>query len=110
MTASEFLRLAEKPGLIHPGYPICDACNVETNHEDNDWLCPSCGTVWPGDDLEAPPEKATMYHEWSGVDLIGPICPNDQAWRVGGLYKHPEDRDRIVNRIIKEGKRDHDRE
>ena len=40
----QYLRLAERPALRHPGYPTCDACDIETDHEDGDWLCPSCRT------------------------------------------------------------------
>lgn len=89
-----YIRLAERPGLMHPGYPICDACTVETDYEDGDWLCPSCGTCWPGDDMEAPPEKAQLYSEWSGEELTGPVCPNDEAWHIAGLT--PKTRDQLI--------------
>lgn len=89
--SNEYIRLAEPPALHHPGYPICDACNVETLNEDGDWLCPSCGTSWPGDNMEASGDDATMFTDWSGEELTGPTCPNDEAWRVAGLP--PEERD-----------------
>lgn len=98
--SDEYLRLAEKPGLNHPGYPICDACNVETTIDDAQWLCPSCGTVWPGDDMESDPSKAMTFPEWSGEELTGPVCPNDEAWRVSHL-KHDE-REEAVEMILKE--------
>lgn len=97
----EFLRLAEKPGLNHPGYPICDACNVETDFEDGDWECPSCGTLWPGDDMEADPEKATLYQEWAGEELEGPICPNEYAW-LASKIDDPDQRDKRILELTQE--------
>lgn len=82
----EYLRLAEKPGLNHPGYPTCDACGVETELGDGSWLCPSCGTTWSCDHMEADPEDATMYEEWSGEQLTGSVCPNDVAYRFSGIH------------------------
>ena len=102
----QYLRLAERPALRHPGYPTCDACDIETDHEDGDWLCPSCGTVWPGDNLEADAADATLYPDWSGETLTGPVCPNDLAWRVAGIGEDAEDRDRRVRRLIAEANHD----
>lgn len=83
--SSEFLRLAVAPGLNHPGNPSCDACEVETRFDRDGWMCDSCGTTWPPDDMEASGDAATLYSDWSGEDLIGPICPNDDAWRFAHL-------------------------
>lgn len=96
---STYLRLEEPPALKHPGYPICGACVVETEHEDADWLCPSCGTVWPGEDLESEPERAQMWPAWSGEEWpqSAPVCPNDDAWKVARLTG--QQRDQEVRRI-----------
>ncbi|MBB1034628.1 hypothetical protein G6031_09530 [Dietzia sp. CQ4] len=98
---SDYLRLAEAPALRHPGYPYCAACDVETRLEDGSWLCESCGTTWPADDMEHPPENAEMYPAWSGEELTGPICPNDVAWRFSHLP--PDERDARVREHIAEG-------
>jgi hypothetical protein len=93
-----YLKLASAPALRHPGYPTCEACDVETRLEDGDWMCESCGTVWPADDMEHPPENATLYEVWSGEELTGPTCPNDQAWRVTGYP--PDERDAWIRKHI----------
>lgn len=98
----EYLRLAEKPGLHHPGYPTCGACYEETEPEDMSWLCPSCGTTWPVDNLEADPDAASLFEEWSGEKLTGLTCPNDIAWRVAG--RKPKDREEVLKRLL--GKED----
>lgn len=92
--SNQYLRLTEKPGLNHPGYPTCDACAVETTRDDDEWLCPSCGTTWPGDNAEAAPEAAQLFPEWSGEELTGPVCPNEIARLVSGYP--PSDRDRLI--------------
>lgn len=99
--SDDYLKLAEAPGLIHPGYPICDACDVETDPEGDQWLCPSCGTVWPGDNLEADASEAQMFDEWSGETLIGQVCPNDLAWRVSHL-RDPSEREKSLSKLLKE--------
>ena len=100
---NEYLKLESAPGLQHPGYPTCDACAVEVLLED-DWLCPSCGTIWPASNVEADPEDATLFEAWSGETLTGPTCPNDVAWRIPTGCK-PEERDRHVERLAKEAGR-----
>lgn len=80
-----YLRLAEPPALRHPGYPICGACDIEVQHDGDGWLCPSCGTVWLVNTMEADASDAEMYPDWSGEDLTGPVCPNDEAWRFSHL-------------------------
>lgn len=77
-----FLKLEEPPALLPPGHPICAACLVETHQDDIGWVCPSCGTVWPGDKVEASPEQADLYEEWSGEKLEGPTIPNYLAHLV----------------------------
>lgn len=98
--SDHFLRLSKPPGLSHPGYPICDACNVETEHDGDGWLCPSCGTAWPGDNMEAFPSEATMFPDWSGEGMTGPVCPNDLAWKVSHLSGY--ERDALVKRLTEE--------
>lgn len=80
--SDSYLRLAERPLLKHPGYPICDACDVEVELDDG-WLCP---------------EAATLYPDWSGEELTGPICPNALAWRVD--HYSGAERDRRVLELI----------
>lgn len=92
-----YIRLAEKPGLEHPGYPLCGACAVEVDYDGDSWVCPSCGTSWDAENLEADPEDATMYDEWSGEELDGPIIPNEKAWRIGNL--RGTERDAMVTRL-----------
>ncbi|PMC76383.1 hypothetical protein [Brachybacterium sp. UMB0905] len=89
--SNDYTRLAEAPALNHPGYPVCDACDVETELDDSQWMCPACGTIWPGDGMEASGDDATLYPDWSGEDLTGPVCPNHEAWRVAVLP--PDERD-----------------
>ena len=88
---NHYVRLDTKPELRHPGYPICGACDQETDHEDGQWLCPTCGTTWPGDDLEHPAENATLYADWAGEELTGPVCPVSLAWRW--VHLPPDERD-----------------
>ena len=94
---SNYIRLSERPHLEHPGYPTCGACQVETDPEDGTWSCPSCGTIWDAKNLEADPEDATLYEEWAGEPLTGPIIPNDEAWRIGDL--RGAERDTMITRL-----------
>lgn len=94
---SDYLRLDSAPGLDHPGNPICQACDIETTLEDG-WLCPSCGTSWSSDLLEGDPSDGTLYADWSGEELTGPICPVGEAWQVSHL--RGADRDRRVQSLI----------
>lgn len=94
-----YVRLEEAPGLSHPGYPICDACHLETRWDDQAWICEGCGTAWPDDDMEHPPENAMMYEEWSGVELTGPVCPNDYAWLVAKLP--PDERQSRIEEYLR---------
>ena len=88
------MKLATASGLRHPGYPICDACDVEVVLDDG-WLCPSCGTSWPAELLECDGDQGTLYPDWSGEELTGPVCPPDLAWRWAHLP--PDERDaRII--------------
>lgn len=89
-----YLRLESAPGLRHPGDPYCDACDVETSLEDGEWMCESCGTTWPAEAMEADPMEATMYPDWSGEQLSGPVCPNGEAWRFSHLP--PNERDEQI--------------
>lgn len=95
---NEYLKLAERPRLEHPGNPTCEACAVEVIWED-DWLCPSCGTTWSAENLEAGADDAQLFEEWSGETLTGPTCPNEYAWRIPTGAK-PEERDRLVQKFI----------
>lgn len=89
--SNDYIRLAAAPALHHPGYPICGACDQEVRLEDSEWMCESCGTTWPANNMEADAEDATLYPFWSGEALTGPVCPNAEAWRFAGLP--PDDRD-----------------
>lgn len=93
-----YMKLAEKPGLDHPGYPNCGACGVEVDHDGDGWLCPSCGTAWPSDNVEAPPEDATLFEEWSGEELEGVEVPVHEAWRFSG--REPADREGLIGRHL----------
>lgn len=103
--STEYLRLDTAPGLRHPGNPICEACDVETTLED-DWLCPSCGTTWPAYSHEADPSDGTLYADWSGEELTGPVCPVEMAWQVAH-FKGAE-RDKRVRVLIERHERPDD--
>ena len=94
--SSDYLKLDAAPGLTHPGHPICDACEVEVELDDG-WLCPSCGTAWPADQLECDGSDAALYKDWSGETLAGPACPVDLAWQVSHL--RGPDRDQMVRKL-----------
>ncbi|WP_058120564.1 hypothetical protein [Actinobaculum massiliense] len=63
LVRGRYIRLAEKPALVHPGNPICGACRAETEW-DECWQCPCCGTRWSDDTLEAEPDAATLATEY----------------------------------------------
>lgn len=94
--SNEYIRLATAPALNHPGYPTCDACDVEVEFDDG-WLCPSCGTAWPAGNVEAGSDEASLYPDWAGEDLTGPICPTDEAWRFAHLP--PDERDARIRKL-----------
>jgi len=80
ITPDQYLRLQEAPRLMHPGNPSCGACTIVTDFDGDQWLCPGCGTAWPVENLESDGADAVMFPEWSGNEMTGPVCPNDQAW------------------------------
>lgn len=98
--SNQYTRLAEHPSLVHPGYPSCGACDREVDYEDGGWVCPSCGTCWPGDRVEDDGSSAQLYPEWSGETLTGPVCPLDLAWRVEHLP--PDERDAAILRHLEQ--------
>lgn len=100
MNQNRYLKLTEKPGLSSPGNPTCQACLVEVDYGDETWVCPSCGTEWPGDRMESSPEEATLYEEWSGDTLEGPECPSDIAYLVSGYA--PRERDQAIKMRIEQ--------
>lgn len=99
-TTNAYIRLAEAPGLNHPGNPSCNACEVETEIDDREWMCPSCGTTWPTESMDASSEDATLYPDWAGEELTGPVCPNDDAWRF--THFPPDERDARIREHTKE--------
>ncbi|MBC9927267.1 hypothetical protein [Leucobacter sp. cx-169] len=96
--ADKFLRLERAPHLVHPGNPICGICKVNTTLDDGSWLCGSCGTTWPADDLEASSEQGCLYEYWAGEPLTGPVCPPELAASAHFYFmdKTPEERDHWV--------------
>ena len=94
---STYIRLAEKPRLNDPGYPTCDACGVEVDHDGDSFVCPSCGTSWHTRSLEASSDEAELYEEWAGDELTGPTIPNEKAWRIGDL--RGTERDAMIARL-----------
>lgn len=96
-----YVKLSETPALNHPGSPSCDACWVDTEHDGDNWVCPSCGTAWPGDILEDDGEKGSLFEEWSGETLTGLTCPNDDAYRVSG--QDPQEREKLLAEILGQG-------
>lgn len=94
--SNEYMKLETAPSLHHPGYPSCGACAVETELEDGLWQCPSCGTTWPADRLEADPDEGELYEDWSGEELTGQTVPVDHAW-LFALYRG-EDRESRIKR------------
>ena len=96
--SARYLRLEEAPRLIHPGNPSCGACRVEVGFDGEQWLCPSCGTSWPPEHLEADAKDAMLFPDWSGETLTGPVCPNDQAWLLALIP--PDERDRRAQGIV----------
>lgn len=91
----KYLHLTNPPALLHPGNPTCEACLVDTDHDGDNWVCPSCGTAWPGGVYEADPKDATLFPDWSGEPLTGPVCPNDVAATVSSI-RDPDERDAAV--------------
>lgn len=92
-----YIKLEKAPELHHPGYPICGACGTEVELHD-EWICPSCGTSWPSDNMEDDGSRATMFEDWAGEILTGPVCPNEFAWRVSDL--EPDERDARIKKEI----------
>ena len=80
---NNYVRLKEKPGLS-ASYPACDACLLEVDYEDGDWLCPGCGTSWPGDRMEVDASKATLFEDWSGEEPGGVEVSNALAFWLAG--------------------------
>lgn len=84
-----YMRLSRKPGLgMH--YPVCEACIIEVDYEDECWQCPSCGTQWPIEIMESDGDDAELYEEWSGEKLDGELVSTDDAYLFGKM--NPEER------------------
>ncbi len=89
------LRLAHRPARLHPGYPRCAACDAETGHTGDGWLCQSPGALWATDALDAIADEAALYAEWFGDDLTGPVCLNALTFRVPHPITVKERDDRV---------------
>ncbi|QGJ94980.1 hypothetical protein SEA_REDWATTLEHOG_121 [Gordonia phage RedWattleHog] len=76
---TSYLKLSERPGLSFTA-PECNACLKEVDHDGDGWLCPSCGTSWPGNVMESDGSDAQLFEEWSGEELPGPTCKTDEAY------------------------------
>lgn len=62
-TRSTYLRLDKAPNLIFEN-PICEACDINVDHDGDSYVCPSCGTAW--DDSE----NGQLAAEWSGEESV----------------------------------------
>lgn len=81
---NDYLNLTGKPALLQR-LPLCEACELEVDYGNGDWICPGCGTSWPGDKWEADPDEATLYEEWSGEAPCGIEVSVEEAWRYSGV-------------------------
>jgi predicted amidophosphoribosyltransferase len=77
--SNDYLRLPTAPSLTFQN-PLCDACSVEVDNDDDGWLCPSCGTTWDGQHTEGNPGE--LYADWSGEQPEGPDATLEDAWLV----------------------------
>lgn len=81
--SNSYRRLNTAPGLAIQ-HPICEACSIEVDLDDEDWRCQSCGTIWPSSRMESDGSDATLYADWSGEDPGGVAVTVDDAWLVAG--------------------------
>lgn len=99
----DYLHLDRVPALVHPGYPLCGACDIEVEHEGSQWLCPSCGTCWPSTVLEDDGTCGVLFADWSGETPTGVRVATLHAWQVAHLDCRADQERRLARLGIQDG-------
>ena len=86
MSDGGYIKLAEAPTWVVQ-YPQCSACEVDLILDDG-WLCPVCGSCWPGEANDG--DQGELFESWSGETIDGDPVPNDDAWREGARHEKEE--------------------
>lgn len=92
---SDYIKLVTAPRLSY-NYPDCGTCRVPVDYDGDQLVCPVCGTCW--ETSAGDKEEGSLYEEWSGEALDGPVRNEEEA-RQEGRRQEVEARRKLMAEI-----------